>query len=391
MKNRRWLLVLLFLTLVTLVGCSGLGRAGCTSVDFTSGTPSGREVAHNGLTLRLDEAVATATVTRVRFTLRHPNFPPTMEGMYRYSIVSPLQPGKDLRLEGFTENTVYGRKESRDPGALHLELELPPPARPDTPVTVEILSLRIHSEGPRQVTPLTFKGPWCFTFVPVRGATETPKRVPLDRKVTVDGVTVEVRDVLFSPTETVVTYRYPGEVQMLGSPQLECGDRVMVGQDRMAGDGPWLQTSFPALPPNATSCRFRFGPFLTVASADIRFTLHWDVLADRGEEVRVGEYAWHFAPPAMMKDHAELAYTPANDAARRLILVTAGDAVRVVDEGGTPYPVTSWRLEFDTTTWAFKRQVLILEGLVEPVQRLDVHTTQVGHIVGPVEVEVPTP
>ncbi|NPA91985.1 MAG: hypothetical protein GXO55_11180 [Chloroflexi bacterium] len=375
----------------------GMILAACAvpSTNPTAGVPSPtatfpvQVVTRNDLTIRLVQAVVTHTDTRVLFTIHHPDFPNTLEGMSRYSLASPLRPEVDLRLEGFVENAVYGRSVRREPGALRLELRLPRPARPNAPVTVEILSLQIHREEDHQATTLTFEGPWRFTFVPLQSPSEEPRRVSLNQTLTTDGVQVDVREVLFFPEEIVVTYRYPGEVQMLGSPQLACDGDTIVGQDQDVGDGEWRQVIFPAPPPSATSCRLLFGPFLTLRPADIRFTLHWDVLADRGEDVRVGEATWHFDPPVILKDRTELTCTPVNDAARRLIPITATDAVQVVDETGASYPIESWRLELDQAGW--KKQVLYLEGLVAPVQRLDIHSTQVGRIVDAVALELPRP
>ncbi|HID61682.1 MAG TPA: hypothetical protein EYP49_02880, partial [Anaerolineae bacterium] len=120
--------------------------------------------------------------------------------MYRYSLFSPLQPGKDLTLKGFAESAVYSRRESREPGTLLLLLELPAPARPNTPVTIAFHQLRIHDAARQKV--LTFHGPWTFTFVPRRAtAQKRLERIPLNQIVTTGPVHVEVRDMFLSETE----------------------------------------------------------------------------------------------------------------------------------------------------------------------------------------------
>ncbi len=347
--------------------------------DDISAPPSLAKITSDRLTVQLVYAVSSSSHTVVQFAIKHPDFPDDLSAMYKYSLFSPLQPGKDLILKGFTENMVYSRRESREPGVLILLLELPPPTRPSTPVTVEFHELRIHDAEVQKV--LTFEGPWTFTFVPRRaiGARE-PGRIPLNQTLTTGVVRVEVRDILLSETETVVTYRLSPEVQMLGSPQLDCEGHAYMGRDRGTLETGWQQTSFSALPPDVSACQITFGPFLTFAPADIHFVLHWDRLTQGGEDVRVDEYVWHFEPPVVMVDQTEISYTPANEAAKHLVLVTSTETVQVTDEKGIAYLVESWRLRFDPETWHVERQTWYLKGLVKPSERLDVHTTQVGCI-----------
>ncbi len=346
------------------------------------------EVTSDHLTIQLVHAISSSSHTVVQFALKHPDFPNNLEAMYRYSLFSPLQPGKDLTLKGFAESAVYSRREGREPGTLLLLLELPAPARPNTPVTIAFHQLRIHDAARQKV--LTFQGPWTFTFVPRRTtAQKQMERIPLNQIVTTGPVHVEVRDMFLSETESVLTYRFPATVQMLDSPQLTCGEYAYPGRDRGGLDGEWQQVSFPALPPDVSTCQVTFGPFLTFVPADIRFTLHWDRLTRGGEEVKGDKYAWHFKPPVVMVDRTEITYTPANEAARRLVLVTSTDTVQVRDEKGVVYPVESWQLGLDPKTWTVEQQVLYLQGMTEPREYLDMHITQVGHIVEAVSLKVP--
>jgi len=346
------------------------------------------EVTNDRLTIQLLYAISSSSHTLMQFALKHPDFPNDLEAMYRYSLFSPLQPGKDLTMRGFTENVVYSRRESREPGTLVLLLELPPPNRPDTPVTVEFRELRIHDAETQKV--LTFHGPWTFTLVPQQATTSKRlERIPLNKTLRTGPVRIEVRDMIFSETETVVTYRFSTTDQMLGSPQLTCEGYTYPGRDRGAVESEWQQTSFPALPPGVSHCQITFGPFLTFAPADIRFVLHWDRLSLGGEDVKADKYVWHFEPPVVMVDHTKIAYAPANEAAKRLVLVTSTETVQVIDGKGVAYPIESWQLGLNPEAWTVERQVLYLTGLTEPTERLDVHITRVGHIVDAVSLNVP--
>ena len=347
------------------------------------------EVTHDRLTVQLVHAISSSSHTVVQFALKHPDFPGDLEAMYKYSLFSPLQPGKDMIMKGFAENVVYSRRESREPGALLLLLELAPPAQPDAPVTIEFRELRIHNAETQKV--LTFRGPWVFTFVPQRATTPRPlKRISLNKTLKRGKIRVDIRELLLSETESVVTYRFSATAQMLGGPRLSCDGHTYPGRDRGVLEDGWQQTSFPALSPDVSNCQLIFGPFLTFTPADIRFVLHWDRLTQGGEDVRVDDYMWHFEPPVLMADRTEITYTPANEAAKRLVLVTSSETVQVVDEKGVVYPVESWRLGFDPETWVVERQTLYFRGLVEPGERLNVRVTQVGRIEDEVTLDVPT-
>lgn len=339
----------------------------------------------DGLTIRLLNAVATSSRTTLEFALTHPDFPDDLEAMYGYSVFSPLQPGKDLILRGFAENAIYGRRESREPGTLLLSLELPPPAQTGAEVTVQFRKLRIHDARSGKI--LTYDGPWTFTFIP-RTVTEARRIIPLDETIATDGVQIQVRELTLSESEAVVTYRILSGPQMLGSPQLMCAGKAYPGRDLSGATEGWLRTSFPVPPDETGTCRLVWGPFLVLAPEDIRLTLHWDALAREGEEVRFGEYAWFFEKPTVGPDATELVYAPAGEAAKRLVLATSPDTIRATDENGRAYPIESWHVEFDPLNWTVKRQALYLGGLVEPVKRLEIHTTQVGRVVEAVHLDV---
>lgn len=120
-------------------------------------------------TVRLVRVDVTASHTVVEFAIENPVFPQNFEAMYNLSIWSPLQPGKDLHLSGFAEEAVLGRRESRRPGVLQLELELPLPETMGQPVVIEIEELRVFEAefSAERGKFHNLGGSWRFEFEPM--------------------------------------------------------------------------------------------------------------------------------------------------------------------------------------------------------------------------------
>ncbi len=163
-------------------------------------------VQRGDTTVRLVRVDVTASHTVVEFAIEDPLFPRDFETMYNLSIWSPLQPGEDLHLSGFAEEAVLGRRNSRRPGVLQLELELPPPETKGQPVVIEIEELQVLEAefGAEQGQFHDLGGPWRFEFVPVTSTVPTARLQTVEQAV--QQVDFQVKVPAWLPFEPAYSY-----------------------------------------------------------------------------------------------------------------------------------------------------------------------------------------
>ncbi|RME46631.1 MAG: hypothetical protein D6791_07795 [Chloroflexi bacterium] len=355
-------------------------------------------VTQGNTTITLKQAVASASHTVLEFTIENPAFPHDLEAMYNLSIFSPLSPGKDLRLTGFARQAVFSRRESRQPGALRLTLELPAPASFEQPVTIEIKWLKVlEAQDGQQGQIRTLEGPWRFTFVPqVPEAQRRERRIPVQQIQSSDGVHVTVNSVQISSTETVVTYRLQGPaneyVQMLGAPRLVYQSQTFDGRSKGDDEGDSRMTSFPALPLEARHFELNFGPFWVSQTSPVTVTLGVAELQAGGQTIQIGEHALHFQKLRLTSEGFQLAYVPAEAADPWFALAGPGAVVQVTDDLGQHYVSGGESLDFDPQRgMAVEKQTFRLtQPLNEEATQLNIYVDRTGRVVAPVNFQIAT-
>ena len=344
----------------------------------------------------LVRAVASASQTVVEFTIESPVLA-QVDASTELVLWSGLQPGQDLHLTGFAEQALLNSRVTRREDAIHLVLELPPPATFGQPVTIqfdELTFLQIPP-GAQRGEPIALGGPWRFQFTPqLPPELQGLRRIPVDQSASQDGISVYVEELRLSSTETLVVYRLdlpPGEyMEPLGAPTLRYGQTVLDGQEKGDPTQPVSMLSFPALPEDVQQVELNFGPFLLSRHGPVELRLDLAALQGEGQVVQVENHRLRFLPIAPIPEGFQLTYEPADPASARLVLGRPGGVLEVKDDRGNSYPAQGGILEFDPENgMLLKRHEIRLTGpLDEQATQLILRADLVGVIIDPVQLSI---
>lgn len=170
------LMIIVALVIAATIGL-GVELAPLSATDLLARLPAGapapeaQAVTRSETTVTLTRAVALESHTVVEFTIEAPQFAPAADRA-EVSLVSPV-PGQDILLQGFAEAEVKRRQLIHQNGAVHLMLEIPPPAALGDSVSVTIERLAVYQSTSDRVQP--FDGPWHFEFVPCAATERLPR------------------------------------------------------------------------------------------------------------------------------------------------------------------------------------------------------------------------
>lgn len=356
-------------------------------------------VQRGDTTVSLVRVDVTASHTVVEFAIEDPIFPQNFEAMYNLSIWSPLLPGEDLDLSGFTEEAVLGRRESRQAGVLRLVLELPPPANFEQPVVIEIEELQLleTETGAQRGQIHSLQGPWRFEFVPqVPESQRQERRILVDQAQQTDGIILTVTEVKISSTEAVVSYRLEEStnehVEMLSAPRLTYQGQTFEGRARGGNVGDVKTVSFPVLPLNIGDFELAFGPFWVSRGDPVSFMLDVAKVQADGQMVRIGDYTLQFHHLANTPEGFRLTYVPTDVASAHFVLVGPGASAQITDNLDQHYTWAGANTGFDPEQgMVLKDQTLRVKGpLSEAVTQLRIQVSQPGKIVEPVSFQINT-